>query len=455
MRGSCSGRAAGRGGRPVRRIGAVGTVVLIAALIVAPPGIGGGAGSARGAEPEATAAGTATPPGGAWTLDQALAEAAARHPAVAATRAAVAAARAGEAAAQVYPLDPEATVRGGVRVAPGSGGQAGGAAPGPDVGPVVGIDLTQGVELVDRGALRGAVAAAQTEEARARGRAEAAEVAAAVRGAFGRALRAKALVTGAAASAELSEAMRTVAERRVRAGEAPPLEEALARIDVARSQRALAAAQGELALACAELGAAMGRGAPATPAGDLDLPAAPPSERSLAARSEEHPSLAPVRAARDEALARAELAASRATPDLGIGAFWDMEGDDHMAGVALSLRLPAFDTGAEEAAAARAEAAALDAAAHAGAATRAAMISAARARLIEALRVATAARGDLPPVQEALALLRVAWERGQVRQAEVLVLRRELLDAERDAIDARAAAWDAWAALEAAVGAPL
>lgn len=375
------------------------------------------------------------------TLEQALAEAT-RHPAAQAAAAAGGAARAGERAAGVYPHDPELGVRGGVLVDAETS----------EVGPAVGLELSQGLELVDRGALRVAAAAARTEGVAADGVAQAARVAAGVRVAFGDALRARELATLAAGEVELAEALVTVAERRVRAGDAPEVEAAMARIERSRARRRLAAARGELDVACVALGGAIGRASPVEPAGDLMTSSHRGIDALVAQARERHPDLAPLRAARTEALARADLAASRRTPDLGVGAFWDLDGAEHTAGITLSLRLPAFDTGAEEATAARAEAAAHEAALAARAAEVEADIRAAHARLVAAEDEARLAAEDLPPVHEALTLLRTAWERGQIRQAEVLVLRRELLEAEREAIVARAAAWSARAALETAVG---
>ena len=253
-----------------------------------------------------------------------------------------------------------------------------------------------------------------------------------------------------------------IARRRVQAGDVAPLIERLAEADLAQArQRAVAALQSyrDACLALAEV-AGWPVASPPEPEGELSAPHPAPSLARLTALAREHnPELLVRRSAVREATLRAELADRDAVPDPQFGIQYGYEGapgggvPEHVIMGRLQIALP---TTALNQAARMRTAASRDVAE----ARREALSSVIEVRLerlrsavdAAAARVRSYGTDILPRFEENLAMLRRAYELGEIDLLRVSVALERFLSVQQQALAAHVDYFSAVAALEAQVG---
>ncbi len=254
-----------------------------------------------------------------------------------------------------------------------------------------------------------------------------------------------------------------VAERRVQAGDAAPLILRLAEADVAQArQRAVAALQSyrDACLALAEV-SGWPVASPPEPIGALSHPHRAPSLSRLTEFAEEHnPELLVRRAAVEEAQLRADLADREAVPNPQLGIQYGYEGGPGVGGTPehvimgrLMFAIPTFQLNQ----AARARTSAARDVAEARRDALGAVIVARLERLRSAVdaaaeRVESYGTDILPRFEENLAMLRRAFELGEIDLLRVSVALQRFLSVQQQAIGAHVDYFSAVAALEAQVG---
>ncbi len=261
---------------------------------------------------------------------------------------------------------------------------------------------------------------------------------------------------------EFQERMLDVARRRVASGDASPLIEQMAGVEVAQARQMRIAAAGRyrvLRVRLAEI-AGWSMSTPPVPAGDLGMPRALPALERLVEIAREHqPRLAALRAAVGESRARISLAHREAWPEPTLGVGFAREGapngtPEWIVTGRLILPLPIWQRnqsgiGREEGRLGVAEAE-RDAAQL--------VLPARLARL--AIEVSTAAeqvqvyQADvLPRFEQNMELLARAFELGEIDLMRLSIARERLLGARLAALDVQAVYYRALAELEAFMGA--
>lgn len=343
------------------------------------------------------------------TLAQALDEAAARSPAVAAARAEVAAAEA-RAHQAGYRRNPELSVQ-----AENFGG----------TGQLRGIRTTettvalnQRLDLGGRRSARLRVARAQLQVQQIRLAIAQADVSQSVRQQFARAIAAHERLVQAQDNVVWAKELARVTGILVEAGREPPLRAMRARSALAQAEAALEAARAQEAAARISLGSLFGVSAPieAVVEGPLDIqPRAIKVNRSLEVQLAD--------AERDAAAAELEqqLAERRLDPAVGVGIRHIRETGDVGLVAGLSLPLRIFDRNQGNIAAARSNLIAAEA-------RRAAALAGVTARGRNAIanveaaqrRLSALSRSALPEASEALRLAQFAYEQGKVSLLELI-----------------------------------
>lgn len=256
----------------------------------------------------------------------------------------------------------------------------------------------------------------------------------------------------------LARELHDVAGRRLDAGEGRPLEVNTARIRLAEAQRRTVAARTERQVATVRLAQLLGL-APSTQVvlqGDLPSDETPAAADVLVARAMSARSDLGA-AARDIDAARAavDLADAEAWPDVGVGVFYGREEGDDIVTAGLRVPIPLFNRNQGERERARATRERLVAERDAltlsvEADVHIALLAYERART--ALRIYDAE--VLRAQDESLALLRRAFEAGDVGIPDVIVVQREVIEGREGYLDARLDLAHARASLLAAVGVP-
>lgn len=261
---------------------------------------------------------------------------------------------------------------------------------------------------------------------------------------------------------EFQERMLDVARRRVASGDASPLIEPIAQVEVAQARQMQIAARGRyrvLQVRLAEI-AGWSTSTPPAPAGQLGAPRALPALERLVEIAREHqPRLAALRAAVGESRARVSLAHRDAWPEPTVGVGFAREGapngtPDWIVTGRLMLPLPFWqrnqagigrEEGRLDVAEAQRDAAEL-------------VLPARVARL--AVEVSTSAEqvqvyqeDVLPRFEQNLELLARAFELGEIDLMRLSLARERLLSARLAALDVQAAYYRALAELEAFMGA--
>lgn len=225
------------------------------------------------------------------------------------------------------------------------------------VGESLELSVSQPISLTGEGLAARRSARREVEAAEQRLRRERLEVAADVRRAWVAAVEAQQRRVLASEAVELAGRLREGAERRLETGEASLLDARLARLEETEALATWMAAMSGETTALAALAALAG-----VQIEELELPedpldGAPVYEEGAAERSD-------LLAARlDVDAARAAVARERAgvLPPVGVGAFYEEEGDETRIGPSVSLMVPLWQRNAAGRAAARAELYAADA----------------------------------------------------------------------------------------------
>lgn len=386
------------------------------------------------------------------TLAEALATAAVRSPLVASRSAEVAETAGDLRTARTYPANPELELEAGGRdAAAGSTLDRG-------------VAVSQQLELAGQRGRRTAAARASLEAARHRLSRTRRLLKARVETAFAEALRARELAVIAAADQALTGRLLEHQQRRLEAGAGTEIDLNLARAAAGRAVRRFYLANAAYAEAQSSLAEVVGLSPadPPEPVGALPDPAAeapplPPLDELLAAAKTRRADLAALASEIEAAQARVRLERARAVPDLGLQAFAQREeGTTDIVGLGISVPLPLFNRNQGAIARARAAASRSEAEMRGGELRLARQVAAAYHRYQAAVAAAGALRdlvvGNLG---DNLDLLERALEAGKVSAAEVLVVRRELVDGRRELVDALTDAWISRAELELAAGGPL
>ncbi len=287
--------------------------------------------------------------------------------------------------------------------------------------------LTQPLELTRRGP-RIRVADAEIARAQALNEAELRELSFEVTTIFYEARYADLAVELAQRARDVATRAAEAADRRRKAGDITDLDVNLAKIALGRAKSALAAAQSERAGAVGKLGALIGAQPDDTITllGDLR-----PSSLTLDALRSAVPTRADVRAIEAETrVARAEGALANASgrPDIGLWAGYQLDEGDAILLGGLNFTLPFWNRAQGDKAAARAKL-------HRAELERAAVVTAASRRVVDAFEAYTRAREGveiferdvLPTLADSENLLERSIETGQIAVNNYLVARQEIL----------------------------
>jgi len=259
-----------------------------------------------------------------------------------------------------------------------------------------------------------------------------------------------------------TEELLSVAERRLQAGDISPLAVRLAKGELAQARQTSFTAERGYRWAQLELAEVAGW-PPDTlpePIGALDEPRlTPPVDQLLRLALEQHPGLAAREAAVEEARARVRLEKREASPEPSIGVTYTRESvpvagiKEHLIQGLMTVPIPFSQRNQKERANARADLAVREAKRDAFRQTlQARLIRAATAVDADANRIAAYGTEILPAFEGNLALLKRAFELGEVDLLQVLVARERLLRIQQDALTAHQDYYRDVAALEAEVG---
>ena len=259
-----------------------------------------------------------------------------------------------------------------------------------------------------------------------------------------------------------TEELLSVAERRLRAGDISPLAVRLAEGELAQARQTSLTAERGYRTAQLELAEVAGwPPAPLPePIGELDEPKrAPPVEDLLRLALEQHPGIAARQSAVEEAEALVRLEDREAWPEPALGVLYTRESlpvvrvHEHIIQGTIALPLPLSQRNQKERAHARAELSVRQAEQEAfRQALLARLTRAATAVDADANRIAAYGTEILPAFEGNLALLRRAFELGEVDLLQVLVARERLLRIQQDALTAHQDYYRDVASLEAEVG---
>ncbi|KAB2919837.1 MAG: TolC family protein [Hyphomicrobiaceae bacterium] len=414
-------------------------------LIAATPAFGqvGGpvtAPVARPAPPQTPAASVVGPPGAIGprapfvartgplparlTVEAAVAEAAARAPAIVAAQAEVDAARARLGQARVRP-NPELNVE--------VENLAGGGAEGIETT----VSLNQRLDLGGRRRARVSAAEAALSAQELRLSIALADLARDVRTSFATALAANARLDLAQANQQRAAELARISEELVAAGREPPLRALRARTALAQSEAALRAAEAEQLAARQSLGVLLGGPVESTSLIDseaLSITAAVDPAETLEVR------LAEAERVAAEAGVAQERAAARLDPSVGVGVRHIAETGDKALVAGFSVPLPLFDRNRGNIAAARAGVRAAEARREAALAQAAATIANARTALAAAdARVRALETAAVPEAREALRLTELSYQAGRSSLLELLDAQEAFATVQSELIEARLA----------------
>ena len=259
-----------------------------------------------------------------------------------------------------------------------------------------------------------------------------------------------------------TEELLSVAERRLRAGDISPLAVRLAEGELAQARQTSFTAERGYRTAQLDLAEVAGwpPDPPPEPIGELDEPKrAPPVDDLLRLALEQHPGIAARQSAVEEAEALVRLENREAWPEPSLGVLYTRESlpnihiHEHIIQGTIAMPIPLSQRNQERRASARAELSVRQAEQEAFRQTlRARLTRAAIAVDADANRIAAYGTEILPAFEGNLALLRRAFELGEVDLLQVLVARERLLRIQQDALTAHQDYYRDVAALEAEVG---
>ena len=255
------------------------------------------------------------------------------------------------------------------------------------------------------------------------------------------------------ASAEtLATALHDAADRRYRAGDVAILDVNVARVALARVRADREAGRAAHAAASGELQLLLGLPAEIQIAGRV--PEAPPADTAVLLQSAlERPELRSLAEAVREAEANVRLGQTFGKPELGVGARYARDEGDNIVSGQLTVTLPVFSKGQELIAAGSAQASRLRAALDAIRQRVQIEVRTASQRLERRREVVRILERDaLPAVDENESLAARSYAAGQIGLAELLLIRREILETRFQHLDAQLDAALARIELDAAAG---
>jgi cobalt-zinc-cadmium efflux system outer membrane protein len=348
------------------------------------------------------------------SLDQALREAFARSPILAAQKALVEQAEARIVTAETYPHDPTLSLEGANR-----DGDS-------DSSTDWAVRVTQPIEIGGQRRQRVTGASADLDSASASFRREERLLAARVSAIFVEVLRSRELLEVEQANTELAQSLAEVARKRFDAGSVPQMEVNLAQVQVGRAQRGLQLARAAYEVARAALAEVVGLDPARSPEpeGELELPRATPMPISqlIDGALQHRADLEAFRNTIESTRTRIELARREVRPDLTIEAFYEREeGTDRLLGGGIGFRIPLFDRNKGVIAEARAAERRAIADSEAAQLRVRREVVEARARYDAAFE-ASATLGELVlgTLEENLRLLQLSFEAGKTGWTEVL-----------------------------------
>jgi len=260
-----------------------------------------------------------------------------------------------------------------------------------------------------------------------------------------------------------TEELLSVAQRRLRAGDISPLAVRLAEGELAQARQASLTAERGYRAAQLELAEVAGwpPNSLPEPQGELDEPKhAPPVDELLTMAQQRHPGLAARQSAVEAAKARVALEDREAWPEPSIGATYTRESIpaariyEHLIQGVMTFPIPFSQRNQAGRAEARADLAVVQSEKQAFRQTLEARLTRAAISVnADAKRIAAYGTEILPAFEGNLALLKRAFELGEVDLLQVLVARERLLRIQQDALTAHQDYYRDVASLEAEVGA--
>lgn len=382
------------------------------------------------------------------TLEVALERARSSSPSIRRAQAELELARAGRTGARVYPHNPQLTVSGADRSSRATSTTD------------RGLELAQEIEIGGQRRMRVATADTQLEAAESDLRRADQELTNRVELGFARALAEERRVDIAQSELGLMEHLLSFEERRLEAGAGTQLNLNLARAATARGRQRLEAARASRAVSRAALAEEIGAD-PIRPLVPLAIEREPrtelPSLEDLIERAAaSRPDIIARQRFLDAARQRVELERREARPNLRASLFSRREEGDDIVGGTFGIAIPLFDRNQGGIQQARAEVARGAADLDASKLALRRSIVAAHARYRAAAKaVASLESLVLGTLEESLELLETALDAGKVNAADVLVLRRELVEAQRLLIEAQLDLAVSRSDLRLAVGGPI
>lgn len=382
------------------------------------------------------------------TLEQALEKARGESPALRNAQAMLELARADQTRARTYPHNPQLSLTGADR----SGGG--------DSTTDRGVEIGQEIEIGGQRGRRIAAAEALLLSAEEDFRYAELQLVNRVERAFARALAEERRVAIAASEQALVEHLLTFEERRLEAGAGTQLDLNLARAAAARGRQRVEVSLAQRAVVRADLAEVIGLD-PARPL--VPLTSERPARQELASlealvarATASRPDLVARQRSVEAARRRVELERRKARPNLRASLFSRREEGDDILGGSIGIAIPLFDRNQGGIQAARAESAQAEAELdRTELAVRRSVVDA-HARYVAAVNAVTSLESlVVGTLEESLELLETALEAGKVNAADVLVLRRELVEAQRLFVDAQLDLAEARSDLRLAVGAPI
>ncbi|MFL5354533.1 TolC family protein [Archangium sp.] len=305
-----------------------------------------------------------------------------------------------------------------------------------EIAPNVVVGLSQPLELGGKRGSRLDAARAGLARETARQRDTERLVLGDVAATFLRALHARERLRLARGAEEAARDFSQSTQRRFEAGDVPVVDVNVARVALARARAEVASAEGaELAL-LGELRGLLGLPADAALAlrGDLSALAAQPME--LPPTLPERPDVTALVAELEEAKAERRLGEGSAWPDVNVGVRYANEGDERAILGALGVSLPLFARGQSARVTGEARVRRLQVALEAARRAQSVQVRAALAQYRkEREAVELLEREALPLLADNEVLARKSYEAGEMGLAEFLLVRRDVLESRTDYLD--------------------
>ncbi|QRK08262.1 TolC family protein [Archangium violaceum] len=253
---------------------------------------------------------------------------------------------------------------------------------------------------------------------------------------FLRALHARERLRLARAAEEAARDVAHATQRRFEAGDVPVVDVNLARVALVRARADVLGAEGGVAALLGELYVLLGLPTDAELGirGDLRELAAQPVEAPSS--QTERPDITALVAELEEARAERSQGARAAWPDLNVGVRYESEGNERVLLGALGVTLPLFARGQSARVSGEARVQRLQVALEAARRAQTVQVRAATAQYLkEREAVELLAREVLPLLADNEQLARRSYEAGEMALAEFLLVRREVLEARAEYLD--------------------